>query len=130
MKNLDDARKLAETMVAIGRLRGRQVRAALSSMEEPLGSQIGNALEVDEALRIRREEELPVYERLGDVHSRAITQLKIARGLLARPFPDFSAARLLMEQALSAFTDMRLPEAEMARSELAELDKRQKSMPG
>jgi pyrimidine-nucleoside phosphorylase/thymidine phosphorylase len=56
MKSLADARKLAETMVAIGRLRGRQVRAALTSMEEPLGSQIGNALEVDEAVRILRGE--------------------------------------------------------------------------
>ncbi|MFN8612541.1 MAG: thymidine phosphorylase [Vulcanimicrobiota bacterium] len=56
MKEFQDARKLAETMVAIGRLRGRQVRAALSSMEEPLGSQIGNALEVDEGLRILRGE--------------------------------------------------------------------------
>ena len=27
--------------------------------------------ELDEALRIRREEELPVYERLGDVRSSA-----------------------------------------------------------
>ena len=34
--------------------------------------------EVDEALRIRREEELPVYERLGDVRSRAITLGQIA----------------------------------------------------
>ncbi|MBS2037774.1 thymidine phosphorylase [bacterium] len=56
MKEFSDARKLAETMVAIGRLRGRQVRAALSSMEEPLGSQIGNALEVDEGIRILRGE--------------------------------------------------------------------------
>lgn len=56
MKSLEEARKLAETMVAIGRLRGRQVRAALTSMEEPLGSQIGNALEVDEGLRILRGE--------------------------------------------------------------------------
>lgn len=54
MKELDDARQLAQTMVNIGRMRGRQVRAALSSMEEPLGSQIGNALEVDEALKILR----------------------------------------------------------------------------
>ena len=30
--------------------------------------------ELDEALRIRREEELPVYERLGDVRSEAVTQ--------------------------------------------------------
>ena len=36
--------------------------------------QIANVLssrgELDEALRIRREEELPVYERLGDVRLR------------------------------------------------------------
>ena len=56
MKSLADAHSLAETMVAIGRLRGRKVRAALTSMEEPLGSQIGNALEVDEGLRILRGE--------------------------------------------------------------------------
>ncbi|MBP6748911.1 MAG: metallophosphoesterase, partial [Xanthomonadaceae bacterium] len=40
--------------------------------------------ELEEALRIRREEELPVYERLGDVRSRAITQGKIADILQAR----------------------------------------------
>ena len=34
--------------------------------------------ELDEALRIRREEELPVYERLGDVRERAVTMGKIA----------------------------------------------------
>ena len=34
--------------------------------------------ELDEALRIRREEELPVFERLGDVRSRAITVGQIA----------------------------------------------------
>lgn len=56
MKDIEDARKLAETMVAIGKLRGRKVRAALTSMEEPLGDQIGNALEVDEAIRTLRGE--------------------------------------------------------------------------
>ena len=39
--------------------------------------------ELDEALRIRREEQLPVYERLGDVRSRAVTLQKIAIGLLS-----------------------------------------------
>jgi hypothetical protein len=40
--------------------------------------------EYDEALRIRREEQLPAYERLGDVRARAITLGKIADVLLAR----------------------------------------------
>src|SRR6266851_4456572 len=35
--------------------------------------------ELDEALRIRREEQLPVYTRLGDVRSIAITQGQIRR---------------------------------------------------
>ena len=34
--------------------------------------------ETEEALRIRREEQLPVYERLGDVRSRAVTMGQIA----------------------------------------------------
>jgi predicted Fe-Mo cluster-binding NifX family protein len=29
--------------------------------------------DLDEALRILREEQLPAYERLGDVHARALT---------------------------------------------------------
>jgi hypothetical protein len=39
--------------------------------------------ETDEALRIRQEEELPVYERLGDVRKRSVTLQNIAAGLLA-----------------------------------------------
>ena len=34
--------------------------------------------ELDEALRIRRQEQLPVFERLGDVRERAVTLGKIA----------------------------------------------------
>ncbi len=56
MKNLDDARKLAHSMVAIGQRLGRKVRAALSDMEQPLGTHIGNALEFREAIEILRGE--------------------------------------------------------------------------
>jgi phosphopentomutase len=35
-------------------------------------------------MRLRQEEELPVYERLGDVSSKAITMGKIADILQAR----------------------------------------------
>ena len=52
MKTLDDARKLAENMVAIGKACGRNVRAVLSNMDVPLGMAIGNALEVQEAAEI------------------------------------------------------------------------------
>lgn len=51
MKTLEDARDLARTMVGIGAHAGRNVRALLSDMSEPLGRAVGNALEVDEAVR-------------------------------------------------------------------------------
>jgi len=50
MKNLDDARELAEVMVAIGELSGRKVIAMLSQMDQPLGNAVGNALELKEAI--------------------------------------------------------------------------------
>lgn len=49
MKTLEDARALATAMVGIGRAAGRDVRAILSGMEQPLGRAVGNALEVEEA---------------------------------------------------------------------------------
>lgn len=52
MKNIKDAVTLAETMVHIGQLVGRETRAVLSNMDEPLGQAIGNSLEVEEAIAI------------------------------------------------------------------------------
>ncbi len=58
--------------------------------------------ELDEALRIRREEELPVYERLGDVRSKAVTQGKIADVLQARGELD-EALRIRREEQLPVY---------------------------
>ncbi len=58
--------------------------------------------ELDEALRIRREEELPVYERLGDVRSRAVAQGQIADILEARGEWD-EALRIRREEELPVY---------------------------
>lgn len=50
MKNLEDARRLAHTMVRIGKLANRQTMAIVSDMSQPLGEAIGNSLEVVEAI--------------------------------------------------------------------------------
>ncbi len=54
MQTLDDARELSHRMVAIGKLSGRRVAALLADMNQPLGSAVGNALEVREAIETLR----------------------------------------------------------------------------
>lgn len=48
----EEAKKLAEFMVRIGSLSGRRFSALVTGMEQPLGSYIGNALEVEEAIDV------------------------------------------------------------------------------
>lgn len=50
MKNEEDAKTLAETMVKIGSDVGRNTMAVISDMSQPLGFAIGNSLEVKEAI--------------------------------------------------------------------------------
>lgn len=50
MKNIDNAKKLAETMINIGKLAGKETVCILTNMDEPLGYSIGNSLEVIEAV--------------------------------------------------------------------------------
>jgi pyrimidine-nucleoside phosphorylase len=54
MKDFERARELAQTMVDIGRLAGLHTVAAITSMNQPLGRAIGNALEMAEAISILR----------------------------------------------------------------------------
>jgi pyrimidine-nucleoside phosphorylase len=54
MKTLDEARALATAMVQIGVDAGRDMVALLSDVNQPLGVAVGNALEVEEAVRTLR----------------------------------------------------------------------------
>lgn len=52
MKNLEDAKVLAETMVKIGENAGKKCRAIITNMDSPLGKNVGNSLEVIECIDI------------------------------------------------------------------------------
>ena len=54
MKDVEPARRLAETMVGIGRDARRDMVALLSNMNQPLGYAVGNSLEVVEAIQALR----------------------------------------------------------------------------
>ncbi len=56
MKNREEARKLANTMIEIGKLAKRETVCILTNMDEPLGYAIGNALEVIEAVRFLKND--------------------------------------------------------------------------
>ncbi len=77
--------------------------------------------EFDEALRICREEQLPVYIRLGDVRSAAITQGKIADILYRRGELD-EALRIRREEQLPVFTRLGdLREIAMTQGRIAQI---------
>jgi hypothetical protein len=78
--------------------------------------------QLDEALKIRNEEELPVYERLGDVRERAVTMGKIADILQACGQLD-EAPKIWIEEAavyqrLGAARDLLVARAEQAMTRL------------
>ena len=55
METLEDARQLANMMVDIGQLAGREVVALLSDMNQPLGNAVGNSSEVLEAIETLKD---------------------------------------------------------------------------
>lgn len=50
MKNIEDAKELANAMIKIGKSYNRDMIIVLSDMEQPLGNMIGNSIEVIEAI--------------------------------------------------------------------------------
>lgn len=57
LQSIEDAKKLSELMIKIGKFYGREVRTKISDMNVPLGRAIGNSLEVLEAISVLKGED-------------------------------------------------------------------------
>ncbi|HKY55335.1 MAG TPA: thymidine phosphorylase [Anaerolineales bacterium] len=98
METLEEARELANLMVDIGKLAGREVIALLSDMNQPLGNAVGNSLEVVEAIDTLkaegpedfREHCLHVCENLL-VLGKRVKDLRDGRALAEKSIADGSA---------------------------------------
>lgn len=62
MKTYEDSKQLAESMVKIGKLCGRNMAALITDMDRPLGYAVGNALEIIEAVEVLKG------QRKGDLY--------------------------------------------------------------
>src|SRR5215467_6249343 len=93
MKKQVDARRLAQTMVAIGRRMDKKVRALITDMNQPLGYAVGNALEIMEASQ--------TLQNAGPADLTKLSLELAARMIfLAKLTPSLDEARRLAEQKL------------------------------
>ena len=94
MKTQEDARKLANLMEKIGTFAGKKCQAVITDMNTPLGNNIGNALEVKEAVELLQGK---TKGRLYDVCMElAAYMLQLAgKGTLSR-------CRTIAEEAISS----------------------------
>ncbi|MCC3358243.1 pyrimidine-nucleoside phosphorylase [Bacillus sp. REN16] len=93
MKDLNDAKELAKTMVDIGNNVGRNTMAIISDMSQPLGFAIGNALEVKEAIDTLKGEGPADLQELCLVLGSQMV-------LLAKKANSLEEARALLEESV------------------------------
>ncbi|MGX7060082.1 pyrimidine-nucleoside phosphorylase [Vagococcus humatus] len=93
MKNIEDATRLAETMVRIGKLAGRQTMAVISDMSQPLGEAIGNSIEIEEAINTLKGQGPKDLEEMVFVLGSQMV-------VLAKKAETLEEARQLLEEAL------------------------------
>ncbi len=95
MRSVEQARELASMMTAIGVRAGKRSSALVSDMNQPLGTAVGNGIEVEEAVRVLRA------EQGGDLKtvSLALAAEMLITGGLAR---NGEEASIMLQKALNS----------------------------
>ncbi|MEP7214347.1 MAG: thymidine phosphorylase [Acidobacteriota bacterium] len=98
MQKLDDSRELASRLVSTGRDFGVKVEAVISDMGGPLGTYVGNALEVYECIEILHG------NIMGSAKNTYLLSLELTARMLvlAGTSPDIESARALADAKLSS----------------------------
>ena len=95
MKSYDDSRRLAQSMVAIGKAQGVRTQALLTAMDVPLGLAVGNALEVIECLETLKGRGPADFEGLSiELAARMVALANLAK--------DIDEARTKVRAALTS----------------------------
>jgi len=105
MKNLEDGRRLARSLVAIGNAHGVRTIALLTAMDHPLGRAVGNALEVIECLETLRGNGPKDLEALSVLLAAHMVLLAGQAGSLAEAEGKVRSA-LTSGRALEKFRDL------------------------
>lgn len=95
IKTKEEAKVLSDLMIKTGGKLGRKIEAVISSMEQPLGSHIGNSLEIIESIEFlkgRYNEDL--YEIVLEITAKTL--------ILAGKAKDFNEAKELMDEAINS----------------------------
>lgn len=94
MKTIPEARQLARLMVEVARKTGRKAVAYLSDMNQPLGTTVGNALELQEAIdTLHNRGPQDFREHCLEIASRML--------VVGQRSPSMEDARNTVEQALN-----------------------------
>lgn len=94
MPNLQNAQKLAESLVETGRSFGQKVQVVFSNMNSPLGRAVGNAIETAEAIEYLKGNYLPdTYQ----ITTKLVSQMLILSG----KYPDEAQAESAIQEVVS-----------------------------
>jgi pyrimidine-nucleoside phosphorylase len=100
MKSQEQAQALARTLVRIGQRAGKKVTALITDMDQPLGTHVGNALEVIESCEV-------LAGRVDNDLSELSFELAAHMMVLGEVAPDRRAARARIAELVAKGTALR-----------------------
>ncbi|MCP4753836.1 MAG: thymidine phosphorylase, partial [Proteobacteria bacterium] len=80
MRTVKEAEELASLLISIGRKMGKRVTALVTDMNQPLGSHVGNALEVVEAVQLLKGQCRPEQRDLLKLSTRLAAHMAVLGG--------------------------------------------------